>query len=41
MKTNYIKPETNIIELDCTAVICASGNSIFNPIIDDRNAEED
>lgn len=44
MKTSYIKPETTVVELDCNAIICASGSgytSIFDPIVSGREEEED
>lgn len=43
MKTSYIKPETTVVELDCNAIICASGynTSIFDPIVSGREEEED
>ena len=44
MKVEYIKPETQTVEIELEngAIICASGDSLFeNPDIADRDYEVD
>lgn len=41
MKAKYVKPETEIIEIECAAIICNSPSPFNDPTITDRDSEED